>query len=182
EEAERADGFLLHQDIQQDLGESLPSTIQANIRRFVREVPKIEGGEWTTSEIINKKFVQELKERKIDIYQHVNSKYKDAERLCASAKATTSIYIEDTAAVHSVLSSTVSNWVKNHMKCAGVNIKKYKAHSLWSASSTFAVQSGNTIASIKQHAHWSNRSNTFEQFYLLAHGKPKDHEFNIFFT
>ncbi|CEG79756.1 hypothetical protein RMATCC62417_14185 [Rhizopus microsporus] len=92
EEAERVDGLPLHQDIQQELGESSPSTIQANIRRFVREVPKIEGGEWTTSEAINKEFSQELKERKIDAYQHVNSKYKDAERLPTSAKVTASIY------------------------------------------------------------------------------------------
>lgn len=48
-------------------------------------------------------------------------------------------YIEDTAAVHPVLPSTVSNWVKNHIKCAGVDIKKYKVHSLRSASSTFAI-------------------------------------------
>ncbi|CEG76455.1 hypothetical protein RMATCC62417_11351 [Rhizopus microsporus] len=140
EEAERADGFPLHQDIQQELDESSPSIIQANIQRFARKVPKIEGGEWTTSETINKEFVQELKKRKIDVYQHVSSKYKDAERLRTSAKAATSICIEDTTAVRSVLPSTVSNWVKNHMKCVGVDLKKYKAHSLRSASSTFAIK------------------------------------------
>ncbi|CEG64618.1 hypothetical protein RMATCC62417_01558 [Rhizopus microsporus] len=75
-------------------------------------------------------------------------------------------YIKDTTTVCSVLPSTVSNWAKNHMKCAGVDIKKHKAHSLRPASRTFAVQSGNTIDSIKQHAHWSDRSNTFEQLYL----------------
>ncbi|WP_348240103.1 hypothetical protein, partial [Salmonella enterica] len=54
--------------------------------------PKIEGGEWTTSENVNKEFVQELKKRKIDVYQHVNSKYKDAECLRTSAKVIASIY------------------------------------------------------------------------------------------
>ncbi|ORE07204.1 hypothetical protein BCV72DRAFT_183771, partial [Rhizopus microsporus var. microsporus] len=61
-------GSSFHQDVQQELNESSSSTIQANIRRFVREVPKIEGGEWTTSETINKEFVQELKKRKINVY------------------------------------------------------------------------------------------------------------------
>jgi catechol-2,3-dioxygenase len=75
-------------------------------------------------------------------------------------------YIEVITAACSALPSTVFSWVKNHMKCAGVDIKKYKAHSLRSASSAFAAQSGNTIGSIKQHTHWSHRSNTFKQFYL----------------
>ncbi|CEG76161.1 hypothetical protein RMATCC62417_11095 [Rhizopus microsporus] len=39
--------------------------MQANIRRFVREVPKIEGGEWATSEAINKEFVQELRNERL---------------------------------------------------------------------------------------------------------------------
>jgi hypothetical protein len=75
-------------------------------------------------------------------------------------------YIDYTTAFRSAFPATVSNWVKNHMKCTAVDIKKYKAHSLRSASSTFAVQGGNTIDSVKQHANWPNRSNTFEQFYL----------------
>ncbi|ORE02200.1 hypothetical protein BCV72DRAFT_215720 [Rhizopus microsporus var. microsporus] len=43
-------------------------------------------------------------------------------------------YIEDTTSVRFVLPSTVSNWVKNHMRCAGVDTKKYKAHPFKSAS------------------------------------------------
>ncbi|PHZ17937.1 uncharacterized protein RHIMIDRAFT_233358 [Rhizopus microsporus ATCC 52813] len=67
EETERVDGFSFQQGIQQGLDESSPSAIQANIRRFAREVPKTEGEEWTTSETINKEFVQELKKRNIDV-------------------------------------------------------------------------------------------------------------------
>lgn len=70
--------------MQQELDESSSSAIQADIQQPVREVSKIEGGEWTTSETANKEFVQELKKRKIDVYQHVSSKYKGAERLRAS--------------------------------------------------------------------------------------------------
>ncbi|CEG82424.1 hypothetical protein RMATCC62417_16495 [Rhizopus microsporus] len=42
-------------------------------------------------------------------------------------------YIEDATSVRFVLPSTVSNWVKHQMKCAGVDIKKYKAHPFRSA-------------------------------------------------
>ncbi|PHZ13461.1 uncharacterized protein RHIMIDRAFT_236521 [Rhizopus microsporus ATCC 52813] len=58
----------LYHDIQQGPDESSSSAIQTDIRRFVREVPKIE----------------ELKKRKVDVYQHVSSKYKGAERLRAN--------------------------------------------------------------------------------------------------
>lgn len=74
-------------------------------------------------------------------------------------------YIFDASATKSVLPSTIANWVKKNMEEVGIDIRKYKAHSLRSAASTFAVQQGSSIQKIKQHANWSTRSDTFEKFY-----------------
>lgn len=74
-------------------------------------------------------------------------------------------YIHDLGKVCSISPSTLANWVKKRMQEAGVDIQKYKAHSLRSASSTYAVQQGHSISKVKQHAHWSEKSNTFEKYY-----------------
>lgn len=59
---------------------------------------------------------------------------------------------------------TVANWVKKHMVNAGIG-KAYNAHSIRSAISTKAVMLGNSISIVKEHANWSQASNTFEQYY-----------------
>ncbi|CEJ05070.1 hypothetical protein G6F70_000539 [Rhizopus microsporus] len=52
------------------------------------------------------------------------------------------------------------------MKAAGINTNIYGPHILRSASSTKAFQLGTDIQKIKQHAHWSLETNTFERLYL----------------
>ncbi|KAI9003534.1 hypothetical protein CLU79DRAFT_714313 [Phycomyces nitens] len=56
------------------------------------------------------------------------------------------------------------------MNEAGINIKTYGAHSLWSASITKAVLKETSIQSVKLHANWSLNSDTFERYYF----KPAD--------
>ncbi|KAG1135500.1 hypothetical protein G6F37_012700 [Rhizopus arrhizus] len=60
--------------------------------------------------------------------------------------------------------STIANWIKAHMKKAGIN-EAYKPHSIHSAVSTEAVMLGNSIEKVKDHASWSQASNTFEKYY-----------------
>ena len=60
--------------------------------------------------------------------------------------------------------STIANWIKNHMKKAGID-EAYKPHSIRSAVSTKAVMLGNSIERVKNHANWSQASNTFEKYY-----------------
>ncbi|KAG1295637.1 hypothetical protein G6F64_013295 [Rhizopus arrhizus] len=60
--------------------------------------------------------------------------------------------------------STIANWIKTHMKKAGIN-EAYKPHSIRSAVSTKAVMLGNSIEKVKDHANWSQASNTFEKYY-----------------
>ncbi|CEP07154.1 hypothetical protein [Parasitella parasitica] len=69
--------------------------------------------------------------------------------------------------------SSLETWVQTHMLKAGRS-KDYKAHSIRAASSTKAVKSGISIFNVKNHANWSQGSNTFERYYY----KPvaQDHD------
>jgi hypothetical protein len=51
------------------------------------------------------------------------------------------------------------------MKETGVDTIHFKAHSIRSASSTKAVEKGNSIQAINQHANWSLNYDTFEKYY-----------------
>ncbi|KAG1055392.1 hypothetical protein G6F43_002657 [Rhizopus delemar] len=74
-------------------------------------------------------------------------------------------YLEvDSKPTTSVQPSTVGKWVQTAMEKAGVD-RRYKAHSLQSATSTKAVMLGIPIDQVKDHANWSLNSNTFEKFY-----------------
>ncbi|KAG1042835.1 hypothetical protein G6F43_011801 [Rhizopus delemar] len=57
-------------------------------------------------------------------------------------------------------------WVdKNSMEEAGIDTSNYKPHSIRSASSTKAVEKGSSIEAVKQHANWSRKAFTFEDYY-----------------
>ncbi|KAG0752280.1 hypothetical protein G6F60_011825 [Rhizopus arrhizus] len=92
EEAERHEVQELSEDILEELDQSAKSTIQNNLKRFARETPKIKGRKWTTSETINKDFINDLKRHQVDSFQLINNKYRDAERVRLQARAAASIY------------------------------------------------------------------------------------------
>ncbi|CEP16677.1 hypothetical protein [Parasitella parasitica] len=73
--------------------------------------------------------------------------------------------INDPTHVHSVRPTTVANLVKLQMQAAGIDTTRYTAHSTRSASSTKANQTGFSSSAIKQHANWSEQSNTWEKHY-----------------
>ena len=60
--------------------------------------------------------------------------------------------------------TTIVDWIKAHMKKAGIK-EDYKPHSIRSAVSTKAVMLENSIQNVKDHANWSQGSNTFEKYY-----------------
>ena len=71
-----------------------------------------------------------------------------------------------------VSSSTISRWIKSVMAEAGIDVDKFKPHSIRAASSSAAKASGVPLADIMTLAGWS-RSSTFERFrpshlYLIA--------------
>lgn len=77
-------------------------------------------------------------------------------------------YINDHSKVSSVRSSTVTGWIKNFMEEAGIDTSNYKPHSIRSASSTKAVGKGLSIEAVKQHANWSRKACTFEDYYYKS--------------
>ncbi|KAG1037308.1 hypothetical protein G6F43_012890 [Rhizopus delemar] len=66
----------------------------------------------------------------------------------------------------SVKPTTIANWIKEEIGKAGIDITLFQAHSIRAASSTKAVELGNSIQSVKKHANWSLTSNTFERYYF----------------
>ena len=63
-----------------------------------------------------------------------------------------------------VVSSTISGWLKNILKKAGIDISTFKAHSTRSASTSKADLSGAPIEEILKRGCWSNKS-TWQKFY-----------------
>ena len=62
------------------------------------------------------------------------------------------------------MSSTISGWLKNILKKAGIDISTFKAHSTRSASTSKADLSGAPIEEILKRGCWSNKS-TWQKFY-----------------
>ena len=63
-----------------------------------------------------------------------------------------------------VVTSTVSNWLKQLMGAAGIDTQKYQGHSTRSASTSKARAAGLSVAEIVERANWSN-ARTFNRFY-----------------
>ena len=69
----------------------------------------------------------------------------------------------------SVSKDTISRWIKQVLEVAGIDIKKYLAHSRRAASTSSSKAKGLNLAEIMKSAGWSN-SSTFARFY----DKPVD--------
>lgn len=63
-----------------------------------------------------------------------------------------------------VTSSTISRWLRNVMQLSGINIEKFKSHSIRGAVTSKAKLSGLPIQEILNVAGWSNER-TFATFY-----------------
>ena len=68
-----------------------------------------------------------------------------------------------------VSKDTISRWVKEVLKSAGIDINKYSAHGSRAASTSSCKAKGLSLAVIMQSVGWSN-SSTFAEFYA----KPVD--------
>ena len=63
-----------------------------------------------------------------------------------------------------VSKNTISRWIKQILEAAGIDIKKYSAHSSKAASTSSCKAKGLNLAEIMKSAGWSN-SSTFARFY-----------------
>ena len=63
-----------------------------------------------------------------------------------------------------VVTSTISGWLVKVMEIAGLNVAKYKGHSVRSAATSKARTKGMSVADIMSRANWRH-AGTFSKFY-----------------
>ena len=78
-----------------------------------------------------------------------------------------------------VVTSTISNWLKQLMAAAGIDVSHYTGHSTRSAATSKAKAAGCSVPEIVQQANWSN-AKTFKRFYDRAESvEPRSHFANV---
>lgn len=60
---------------------------------------------------------------------------------------------------------TLSRWVKDTLRVAGIDANVFKGHSTRHASTSAALRKGISVETIKKCAGWTERSSTFARFY-----------------
>ncbi|KAG1035677.1 hypothetical protein G6F43_013192 [Rhizopus delemar] len=68
---DRSAEYILPEEIHQDLEETTGKERKANIKRYINDALHYEGGNWTRSEAVNKFFVQELRNTKVEALQAI---------------------------------------------------------------------------------------------------------------
>jgi len=63
-----------------------------------------------------------------------------------------------------VSSQRISKWIVDVLERCGVDVSKFKAHSIRSAAATSMLQSGHSVDEVMRRAHWKSRS-VFRKFY-----------------
>ncbi|CEI97721.1 hypothetical protein G6F70_007142 [Rhizopus microsporus] len=72
---------VLPSEILEDLEGSSSKEFRTNPQKFTKEALQYDGGKWTKSGAVNKMFVQELKNVKMDAYQSIQQRFKDGDQL-----------------------------------------------------------------------------------------------------
>lgn len=62
-------------------------------------------------------------------------------------------------------SQTISRWIKEGLKLAGIDTNKFRPHSTRHASTSAAYRAGLSVHCIAQAAGWSSKSQMFAKFY-----------------
>lgn len=77
----------------------------------------------------------------------------------------TSLFISFVKPYKQVAESTISPWVKTTLGLAGVDLTRFKPHSVWAASASAASHENVLLGTILHTASWSSQS-TFAKYYL----------------
>lgn len=75
---------------------------------------------------------------------------------------------------HAASSQTISRWIKNTLKLAGIDTSIFSAHSVRHCSTSAALRAGVSVEEIKNTAGWTPSSNTFFNFYNRPLKSPND--------
>jgi len=102
--------------------------------------------------------------RKLCVVSHLKEYVKVTEDLRRNNKR---LFLTLLKPYNSVSKDTIARWVKTVLGLAGIDTKKFGAHSTRSASTSAAAQKGVSLATILRTAGWS-RQNTFSKFYNKA--------------
>ncbi|EIE79992.1 hypothetical protein RO3G_04697 [Rhizopus delemar RA 99-880] len=92
EEKGRGERTILPYQIMAEMDETPSPEMRTTIKKYAREVPLYEGGNWPASETTNKIFIPDLKRHKVDAHQVVSQRYKDADHLRIAARAATEVF------------------------------------------------------------------------------------------
>lgn len=86
---DRTTEYTLPDEILENLENSSSKKLRSNIQKHTKDVIKYDGDYWTKAGTVNKVLVPELKNSKLDVYQTVHHKFKDAEKLRFAARGAT---------------------------------------------------------------------------------------------
>lgn len=75
---------------------------------------------------------------------------------------------------------TLSRWVKNSLKTAGVDVSIFTAHSTRHASTSAALRKGLSVDTIRKTAGWSENSSVFAVFYNRPLNEKGDYLRTVF--
>lgn len=80
-------------------------------------------------------------------------------------KDTKHLFISLRSPFAAVTPQTLSRWIKDTLRCSGVDVEQFGAHSVRHAATSAAHRAGVSIDTIKRTAGWTGTSNTFFKFY-----------------
>lgn len=89
-------------------------------------------------------------------YLRKTQKFRDAEN---------SLFLTTTAPYKAASTQSISRWIKDILKEAGVNTDIFSAYTTRHASTSLACKRGLNLNLIRKTAGWSEESNTFAKFY-----------------
>lgn len=86
-------------------------------------------------------------------------------KITKNVRASNKLFISTKKPFKQASTQTISRWIKNSMKKAAIDIKKFTAHSTRHASTSTAYRKGVSIDNIRKIAGWSADSQIFFRFY-----------------
>ena len=92
------------------------------------------------------------------------STFKKQPRQVSNLRSPKPLFVTSRKPIRRAKPGTISHWVKDTLRLAGINTEVFSAHSTRGVSTSWTATRGVLIGDILRAANWSSRS-TFEQLY-----------------